>query len=85
MAVNGDPCRRRWWLGEWRFLTLLAGGSGQNPVLVEEATTTKLSPSLDDESHEDVIHGGVVGTASPWCRTPLWALLIINHDCYSSW
>jgi hypothetical protein len=52
MAVNGDPCRRRWWLGEWRFPTLLAGGSGQNPVLVEEATTTKLSPSLDDDEGE---------------------------------
>jgi hypothetical protein len=45
--INGDQCGWRRWFGEQHFPALLAGGSGQNPVLVEQATTANLSPGLD--------------------------------------
>jgi hypothetical protein len=47
--IDGDQCRWRWWFGERHFPVLLAGGSGQNLVLVEQVTTANLSPGLDDD------------------------------------
>jgi hypothetical protein len=35
-------------------------------------------------SRANILHGVIVGAASLWCRTPLWALLMIDHDCHSS-
>jgi hypothetical protein len=36
-------------------------------------------------SRGNLLHGGVVGAARPWCRTLLMAPLLIYHGCRSSW
>jgi hypothetical protein len=40
MAVDSDLLVEEEAAGEWCFLTLLAGGSGQKPVLEDEVKTT---------------------------------------------
>jgi hypothetical protein len=35
-------------------------------------------------SHGNLLHGGIVGAASPWCRTSLWGLLMTHHGYRSS-
>jgi hypothetical protein len=32
-------------------------------------------------SRGDLLHGGVVGATSLWCRTLLMALLLVDHEC----
>jgi hypothetical protein len=36
-------------------------------------------------SHGNLLHGGVVGAARPWCWAPLLAPMLIHHCCWSTW
>jgi hypothetical protein len=33
----------------------------------------------------NLLHGGVVGVARPWCWGPLLAPMLVHHYCWSTW